>query len=273
MNRVLVTGGSGLLGRQVVARLKGYYPVRVLSRHARPAELAPEVEWAQANLATGADVRDAVSDVHTVIHCASNPLQRTRQTDVDGTRRLLEYAEIARVKHLIYISIVGIDRVTSYAYYRHKLAAESLITHGRVPWSVLRTTQFHDLADYLLASLLKLPLGLVPTDFQMQPVDSGEVADALAHAVMAGPKGRLLDMGGPEVLRLGAMARAWCAARHAHKVILPLRVPGRTASGFRRGELTCPENRQGRVTWGEWLRRQYALSNHMPSGYAQRLST
>jgi uncharacterized protein YbjT (DUF2867 family) len=271
MNRILVTGGSGLLGRQVVERLKGYYLVRVMSRHARPDSLAPEVEWARADLETGADLHDAVAEAHTIIHCASSPLRHTRQTDVDGTRRLLERAEIARVKHLIYISIVGIDRVPSYAYYRHKLAAESLITHGRVPWSVLRTTQFHDLIDYILRALLRWPSALVPGDFQFQPVDSGEVADALARAVMAGPKGRLLDMGGPEVLRLGAMAHAWSAARRAHTLILPLRMPGQTARSFRRGELTCPENRQGRVTWGQWLRQHYASSNHAPSGYAQRL--
>ncbi len=273
MNRVLVTGGTGLLGRQVVERLRNDYLVRVLSRQARPPDLAPQIEWAQADLATGADLREAVADVHTIVHCASNPLRRTQQTDVDGTRRLLERAEIAHAKHLVYISIVGIDRVTSFSYYRHKLAAEYLITHGRVPWSVLRTTQFHDLIDYLLRALLRLPVGLVPTDFQFQPMDSGEVADALARAVMAGPKGRLLDMGGPEVLRLGAMARAWTTARHEHRLIVPLRLPGRTAQGFRAGDITCPENRQGRITWSEWLRRQYAASKRAPSGYARHPST
>jgi uncharacterized protein YbjT (DUF2867 family) len=270
MNRVLVTGGAGVLGRQVVSRLKGYYSVRVMSRRTPPPGFPAEIEWAQGNLATGADLREAVADVHTIIHCATSPTRHTWQTDVDGTRRLLERAEIARVKHLVYVSIVGIDRVTTFGYYRHKLAAESLITHGRVPWSVLRTTQFHDFIDYILRALLRFPVGFVPTGFQFQPVDSGEVADALVRAITVGPKGRLLDMGGPEVLRLGAMARAWTRTRHQFKFILPALTLGKTARAIRRGELTCPENRQGHITWGEWLRRQYAASSQVPSEYAQR---
>ena len=124
MNRVLVTGGAGVLGRQVVSRLKGFYTVRVMSRRAPPPGFPAEIEWAQGNLATGADLREAVADVHTIIHCATSPTRHTWQTDVDGTRRLLERAEIARVKHLVYVSVVGIDRVTTFGYYRHKLAAE-----------------------------------------------------------------------------------------------------------------------------------------------------
>ena len=59
---------------------------------------------------------------------------------------------------------------------------------------MLRTTQFHDFIDYILRALLRFPVGFIPTGFQFQPVDSGEVADALVRAVTVGPKGRLLDM-------------------------------------------------------------------------------
>ncbi len=273
MNRVLVTGGAGLLGRQVVNRLKNYYLVRVMTRRPRPENFAPEVEWVQADLETGADVRDAVSDVHTIIHCATNPLRHTQQTDVAGTRRLVECAEVAGVKHLIYISIVGIDRVPAYGYYRSKLAAEQHIIRGHVPWSILRATQFHDFIDYGLRVFLRFPIGLVPTDFQFQPVDCGEVADALARAVMAGPKARLNDMGGPEVLRLGRMASAWLAARHERKLLVPLRLPGKAARGFRGGDVTCPENRQGHITWTDWLRQQYGTAAQSSSDYAQGAQT
>ncbi|MEP7198256.1 MAG: NAD(P)H-binding protein, partial [Chloroflexota bacterium] len=241
---------------QVVAKLASAgNSVRGMGRR-QPRTLPTGVEWQCADLETGDGLRAAVADAPIIIHAASSPLKHTHEIDVDGTRRLLADARAAGASHLIYVSIVGIDRIP-YPYYKHKLAAEEVVMQGGVPWTILRATQFHDLADRVLQSAAKFPIALLPTDFQFQLVDSGEVADALCGCAASSPAGRLPDMGGPDVLRFDDIARAWFAARGMRKPVLPLWLPGKIAHGFRNGYHTCPQNRQGKVTWSEWLQRKY----------------
>ncbi len=260
MNRILVTGGNGRLGRALVAKLapRAEYVVRVMSRRPRPDSFSSAIEWAQADLETGTGVQQAVAGVQTIVHAASSPLRHTWQTDVEGTRRLLETARAAGVSHILYISIVGIDRIPGYPYYPAKLAAEQLITASGIPWTILRATQFHYLLDLPLRWLSRSPIVPLPTDFLYQPIAHEEVAEALARSLDAGPSGRLPDTGGPEVLTVKELAQRWFQVRGMRRVILPIRVPGAAAAAFRRGENICPENRQGRVTWREWVERTYA---------------
>lgn len=252
MQRILVTGGAGELGRALTPLLLGQgWRVRGLGRRAQAPH--PASEWAQADLASGAGLDAALAGVDVVIHAASSPSARTREVDVDGTARLLAAARAAGVGHLVYISIVGCDRIP-FAYYRAKAAAEALVQEGQVPWSILRATQFHALIDGLLGRLDRLPLLLVPARLQFQPIDTGEVAARLAELAIAPPAGRLPDIGGPEVLRLGDMARQWLAARGRSRRIAPIPALGRFASALREGYSTCPEQRYGRITWAQWLR-------------------
>jgi hypothetical protein len=74
--------------------------------------------------------------------------------------------------------------------------------------------------------------------------------------VAAGPAGRLPDIGGPEVLAFGAMAKVWFAARGMRRPILPLPMPGGFANAVRHGYLTCPEQKYGKITWAEWVKRK-----------------
>ncbi|MBI5671051.1 MAG: NAD(P)H-binding protein [Chloroflexi bacterium] len=252
MTTVLVTGGTGGLGRELVPRLqRDGHQVRVMSRSASPKYR--HVEWAQADLKTGSGVAQAVQGVDVIIHAASSAFRDEHAVDVLGTQRLLEHAP--GVQNFVYISIVGIDRFPTFSYYRHKLMAERLIENSSIPWTILRATQFHTLIDLLLHVSARLPVMLLPTDFQTQVVDAGEVADVLVRHTPAAA-GRLPDMGGPEVLRLGEMAAVWRKARGIRKPVVHLPVPGQTARNFRQGYNLTP-NRQGRITWAEWVRRQY----------------
>lgn len=257
--KVLVTGGTGVLGREVVSRLAlAGYPVRLMSRGPARRQLgAADVEWVQADLATGAGLAEAVAGVGTIVHAASDPFQQTEQVDVEGTGRLLAQARAAGVNHFVYISIVGIDRVP-LNYYRHKLAAEKVIEQAGLPYSILRTTQFHNLIDNLLGRFDRLPwLMFLDGALQFQPIDEGEVAAMLVEYVAAGPQGRLPDVGGPEVRRLGDLARPWLKARHLRRLILPGYLPGGFGAAVRQGLNTAPQNKGGRITWEEWLQRRY----------------
>jgi uncharacterized protein YbjT (DUF2867 family) len=158
MVKVLVTGGTGTLGREVVACLLArQYSVRILSHQANPS-VSQGVELFQGNLAVGMGVPEAVAGVDAVIHCASS--SRTGM-DVEGTRLLLQAAGVSGSPHIIHISIVGIDR-SDYPYYKAKLESEMLIERSGLPWTILRATQFHDLVLGIIQSFGADTLAEVP---------------------------------------------------------------------------------------------------------------
>ncbi len=253
MQPILVTGGAGHLGRLVVKQLsQAGYRVRGMSRRKGPGEDWPGAEWKQADLKTGTGVQEAVQGMDVVVHLAA---VGNSMVDVEGTRRLVEAAQKAGISHLVFISIVGIDRVP-WAGGKAKLASEDLIEHSGIPWSILRATQFHYGMDYMLNVLTRLPLvALVPTDLLLQPVAEEEVARCLVEIVQAGPSGRLPDIGGPQVYTTGELARIWLKQRGVHRAIIPLRLPGKAARALRQGGNTCPQQARGTVSWEAWLQQ------------------
>jgi uncharacterized protein YbjT (DUF2867 family) len=198
---VLVTGGTGTLGRPLVKALRSAgHRVVVFSR--KPAEGPDSI---RGDLATGAGLADAVAAADVVVHAgsATTQLRRAQDIDVGGTRRLLDAAAGAGVRHFVFISIVGIDGI-DYPYYRAKVAAEALVREGPVPWSVLRATQFHSLVEAFLRRLSVVPgLLAIPFAWKYQPVDAPEVAARLLEIAVGEPVGMLPDFGGPEVRRYG----------------------------------------------------------------------
>ena len=97
---------------------------------------------------TGEGLAAAVADVDVVIHAASDP-RGDPAADEEGTRRLAAAARAAGVGHVVYVSIVGIDRIP-FPYYARKLAAERALAASGQPYSILRATQFHSFVDFLL---------------------------------------------------------------------------------------------------------------------------
>jgi uncharacterized protein YbjT (DUF2867 family) len=251
--RILVTGGTGRLGTAFVAAAsRDGHRMRVLSRGGRPGDVT--VDWARGDLATGDGIDTAVRGMDAVVHAASD-LVTARATDVEGSRRLAEAAGSAGVAHLVYVSIVGIDRIP-LEYYRRKLAAEEVIRAGPVPHTILRVAQFHAFVDLLLAGLARIPLVLpVPAGFEVQSISTEEVAEALLRVLSGPPLGRAPDLLGPEVLGVPDAARAWVRARRRRKLVVPVPAFGATARAFKRGYNTAPERPGGRETWQAWLER------------------
>jgi uncharacterized protein YbjT (DUF2867 family) len=246
---ILVTGGTGSLGSRVVDRLnEAGEDVRVMSRHRRADTL-------RGDLLTGEGLEEAVEGVGTIIHCASSPIFRTRQVDVEGTRRLLRAASRAGVSHVVFISIVGVDRNPYYPYFRHKLDAELVVERSGLPWTTLRATQFHEFVLKQIRFLELGPFGLVPKGFLLQPIDPGEVADRLVELALSAPAGRVPDVGGPEVRTFADLARSYKEAAGRHRRLIEVPVPGKMARAFRQGAQTCPERRYGTITWEEFLHR------------------
>ncbi len=159
--------------------------------------------------------------------------------------------------HLVYISIVGIDRIP-YAYYRAKLSCEELVASSGVPYSILRATQFHELLELGLRVVSRLPVAPLPLDFRFQPMAAAEAADQLATVALAPPAGRVPDVGGPEVIDLETIVGVWAQLRGGLRRTIRLPIPGATARGFRQGLNTCPERPVGTTTWRQFLAAETA---------------
>ncbi|MGW1257543.1 SDR family oxidoreductase [Streptomyces sp. NPDC002513] len=245
MTTILVTGGTGTLGRLVTERLRADgHEVRVLARHTQP--------YAVDLIRGGSGLEAAVTGVDTVVHCASTP----RGGDERAAAHLIEAARRAGVAHLVYISIVGVDAVP-IGYYKAKHAVERQIQESGLGWTILRATQFHDLLVRLLEAMGRLPVLMLPAGVSDQPIAVAEVADRLAELAANGPAGRVEDMGGPEVRTLPDLARAWLRATGRRRPVVTVPVPGQALRALRAGGQLTPGNAVGKGTFEEHLAARY----------------
>src|SRR3954466_12011303 len=238
---VLVTGGTGRLGRRLMAPLQeAGHSVRQMSRRGTgPGGI-------RGDLATGRDLATALAGAEAVVHTATDPRGNPWQVDVAGTRRLVEAVDRSRLRHLVYVSIVGVDRVL-YNYYRAKFAAEQVLLASGLPVTLLRVTQFHDFVDFLLDTARRGPVVPVPMNWRVQPVDVGEVAAHIAEVAAGPPVGGVVEYGGPEDLAAADLARAWATAREpgAHVVATP--IPGKLSASLRDGAALPTSGERGRI--------------------------
>jgi uncharacterized protein YbjT (DUF2867 family) len=242
--RILVTGGTGTVGRLVVDQLlTAGADVRVLSRGRRRRH--PDVQHVTGDIRGGEGLDAAVAGVDTVVAC------------VDPVEDLVAAALRANSPHLVYISIVGVDRVP-LRYYRHKLADEQLIVASGLPWTVLRATQFHDLVAVMLRMLAKPPVMPLPAGWSFQPVDVRDVGARLARLALDEPAGRVPDFGGPEVRTVADLACSYLTMVGKRRPILPVWLPGKVFDAYRAGGHLAPALAAGSITFEEYLSEQLA---------------
>ena len=256
---ILVTGGTGTLGRLLVPRLRDAgAAVRVLSR--RPHVGENGVEFTIGDLMTGEGLGAAVDGVATIVHCASS-----FKGDPAAARNLLRAAVRAGKPHLVYISIVGIDAAPirglarlPFGYLASKLETERIISASGLPSTTLRATQFYDLILMGARSLTKLPVVPVPAGMRFQPVDTPDVADAMAKLALREPAGRVPDIGGPQVATFADLLRTYLRVSRRRRPIMSVPMPGKFARAIRDGALLVPadarpERASGRRTWEGFL--------------------
>jgi uncharacterized protein YbjT (DUF2867 family) len=257
---ILVTGGTGTLGRCLVPRLRDAgHDVRVLTRSSRPDEDGVTFvtgDLAAGDPAAGDGIAKAVDGVATIVHLAGSS-----KGDEVKTRNLVEAAGRAGSPHLVYISVVGADRVPTdrrvdramFGYFRSKLASERVVAESGLPWTTLRATQFHDLILKMVQAMAKLPVIPVPSGMRFQPVETDEVAARLVSLALGEPAGLVPDLAGPRVYGAVELVHSYLLATNRRRPIVPLRLPGRGARAIRAGAATAPARAVGRRTWEDFL--------------------
>ncbi|MQA15702.1 MAG: NAD(P)H-binding protein [Pseudonocardiaceae bacterium] len=250
---VLVTGGTGTLGRLVVPLLRDAgCTVRVLSRHSH--ESGDGVEYVTADLLKGEGIEPAVDGAEIIVHLAGGP-----KGDDEATRNLVRAASRAEAKHLVYISVIGADRVP-LGYFRSKLAAEQAVADSGLPFTTLRAAQVHDLVLTVVQKMAKLPVIPVPGGLRFQPVDAGEVAARLVEVTLGEPAGLVPDLAGPTVYGMADLSRGYLRARCKHRLMMPVRMPGRAGRAYRAGENLSLERAVGQRTWEDFLAERVGTS-------------
>ena len=248
---IVVTGGSGGLGREVVSRLR--------QRQVRTVAASRRTGF---DLATGEGVREALADADVVVHAATHPA-RFRKVDLDGTRRIIRILqERPHPPHLVYVSIVGVDH-NPFPYYRAKYACELVLERSGLPVTVVRATQFHTLLRNIGQFSARGPIALVPRGMAFQSCDNLWVADQLVSLALAdAPLGyrRASDLAGPErttFVEVVELARQAAGKGRPRLVTLPV-VGGALRSFAAGSNLPGPDATVGGVGYRDWLRAHSA---------------
>jgi uncharacterized protein YbjT (DUF2867 family) len=248
MSTVLVTGGTGRLGRELLPRLVAAgHEVRALVR--RPdAALPPGVEAVLGDLAAPPQLpARAFEGVEHIVHLASGSSGGDIEgIDLAGTRTLIEAARAAGGPHLLYLSIVGVEK-SAFPLYRAKVEVEVLLAASGLPWTSLRTTQFHELIWDVFDQ--PPPSPFLAQGMRYQPLAAAEVAEFVVELLTRPPANGIIEMGGPEVLEASELASIFAE------------VMGRPVPALRRAPsagndldaLLAPDHREGQETWREFL--------------------
>lgn len=242
--RIAIAGATGTVGRHVAAeaRRRGHEVVEI-SRSAGIDVTKLE------GLAEALKGVDAVIDVTGP---SSASVAKAIEYFRTSSSNLLQAGKQAGVRHHVTLSIVGIDKIAS-GYYAAKLAQEAVVEKSDVPWSILRTTQFHEFASQMVGQLSFGPFAMVPKA-RTQPIAASEVGQALIDLAEKGPGGRVPDLAGPQIEDLGDMARRYLRATNSSKKVFAATLPGKFFKGLRDG-LILPEPgvTLGKQTYAEWL--------------------
>jgi uncharacterized protein YbjT (DUF2867 family) len=275
--RILVTGGTGHLGRTIVdGLLREGHRVRILARAPRRGA---DAEWIRGDLATGEGIPEAVAGADVIIHAATNSPAARRgsfklgdfvrspaDVDVNGTTELVTAAELAEVKQFVHVSIVGLEHLKLMPYSRRKLEAERIVKGSNVPWSIVRATGFYWLLERMFENMVRRRSLALPAHARMAPVDSDEFAQFIVECVAGVRLGEREDFAGPQTLSMIELMNQYMAVMDIERRVRRAPLPKRVQAAITAGN-TSAGARLGTTTWEQWLQRPRAVG-HLGIGFA-----
>lgn len=244
---IAVVGGTGRLGQGAVKLLRARgHIVKVLSRR------SPEHT---VDLTTGDGLERALTGCDVVVDASNDLSRHADQTLVQGSRRLLAAEKAAGISHHVCVSIVGCDRAP-VGYYGVKFAQERTVEEGTVPWSILRSAQFHEFVAKLFASAARWSVLPVPRA-RVQTVAIAETAQAIADICERPPCLGRINIAGPEICTARELALVWRAFSGHRAMLIEIPLPGKLGRALREGALTTdsPDIR-GKFRFRDWLAAQ-----------------
>ncbi|HEY2592102.1 MAG TPA: SDR family oxidoreductase, partial [Steroidobacteraceae bacterium] len=243
--RIVVVGGTGLIGSKVVQKLK--------QKGHETIAAAPNTG---INTITGEGLKEALVGAQVVIDLANSPSFEDKAVleffETSG-RNLLAAEAVAGVRHHVALSIVGIDR-SDNGYFRAKLAQEKLIESSRVPYTIIRSTQFLEFIGAIAdssaeGSKVRVSPGL------FQPIAAEDVAAIVADVALAAPRNGIVEIAGPERAPFNEIVARYLKATGDQRQVV--RDPEARYWGGRVAErslVPLGEARLGHIAFDEWLR-------------------
>jgi len=243
--KLVIIGGTGLIGSKLVARLREH------GHQAVPASLETGV-----NILTGEGLAQALQGASVLVDVSNSPSfeeKAVMQFFTTSTRNLLAYAAGAGVKHYVALSVVGTDRIPDSPYLRAKSAQETLIKTAGIPYTIVHATQFFEFVTRMAdeatdGTTVRLPPVLI------QPMAADDVAKALARIAVGDPVNGLVEVAGPQQFRFDDLIRQGLVARKdPRQVVID---PHARYFGAELGErsLVPGENaRLGEIRFQDWL--------------------
>ncbi len=243
--RIAVAGGTGTVGRYVMkAAEQGGHVATSLSR-------ATGID-----LRTGVGLEGVLEGVDVIVDATNgSTVSATKATDffTSVTRRLQQAGSAAGVGRLITVSIVNIDRLSSYGYYKAKLAQEAAALEGPLPVTIVRATQFHEFPAQIMQRAHAGPVYLMPR-MRVQTVAARSVGEVVVNLAASPPEDTTVDVAGPAVAELVDLARAVIRRRGGSGQVVAIPVPGRAGRAMRSGALTPAAGALiAGPTFEEWL--------------------
>jgi uncharacterized protein YbjT (DUF2867 family) len=209
--KVVVVGGSGLIGSRLVGHLEG------LGHEALPASRTTGVD-----AMTGAGLAAAMKAAQVIIDVTNPPSleeSAARRFFETSTRNLLEAEAAADARHHIVLSVVGADRMRDVPYMRAKMAQEGRVRMGEIPYTILRATQFFEFLGAIADSGTEAGVARL-SPVLMQPIAADDVVGALADVAQSDPANRTIDLAGPERIRMDECARRVLKARNDPREVI-----------------------------------------------------
>jgi uncharacterized protein YbjT (DUF2867 family) len=202
--KIVVIGGSGLIGTKLVKRLRQ-----------QGHDVVAASPSSGVNTITGEGLAEALAGAQVVVDVANSPSfedQAVLEFFETSGRNLLAAEAAAGVGHHVALSVVGTDRLLASGYFRAKMAQENLIKASRIPYTIVRATQFFEFVGGIAESAtdgqtVRLPPAL------MQPIASDDVAAALALVAVEKPLGGTIELAGPEPIRQDELVRRFLSAK------------------------------------------------------------
>jgi uncharacterized protein YbjT (DUF2867 family) len=246
--KVVVIGGTGLIGSKLVAKL---------GEHGHEAVAAAPNTG--VNTLTGEGLAEALEGAAVVVDVSNSPSfadEPVMEFFRTSTTNLLEYSAKEGVGHYVALSVVGTDRLSDSGYFRAKIAQEKLIRESGRPYSIVHATQFFEfiktIADIsTIDGKVHLPSALI------QPMAADDVAAGIGRVAVGEPLNGIREIGGPEQFRLDELVRKGLAAKGDPREVITDKQA--SYSGVRLSERTLvpgPDAQLGEITFDKWLAQQ-----------------